>query len=275
MKSQSGVGECVEIGRSFTALWEVVCRLRSENGCPWDREQDFASMKNQFLDEVYEFVDALERDAGSEMAEELGDLFFHLLFFARLGEDDGRFALAQVLEDIRGKLVRRHPHVFAGSEQEALTPEEIKESWERIKREVEGKSYASRLDGVPRSLPPLLKAYEFGRKAAGVGFDWPTPVVVLPKLMEELVEVEEVLGEGGTRLEEELGDLLFVVVNLVRLCGFEPGRALHRANAKFASRFRRMEERAVELGRRLEEMDLDEQEELWREAKRYLACGGC
>jgi tetrapyrrole methylase family protein/MazG family protein len=253
----------------------VVCRLRSEAGCPWDREQDFASMKNQFLDEVYEFIDALERDDSREMAEELGDLFFHLLFFSRLGEDGKRFQLQSVLADIRAKLVRRHPHVFAARGEDEITPNEVRESWEKIKREVEGKKYDSLLDSVPASLPPLLKAYTFGRKAARVGFDWAGPQEVLPKLREELAEVEEVLDEGGKRLEEELGDLLFVVVNLVRLSGFEPGRTLHRANCKFETRFRIMEEEAGRLGVSLEELTLDEQEELWTAAKKQQFQQGC
>ncbi|NPA24592.1 MAG: nucleoside triphosphate pyrophosphohydrolase [Deltaproteobacteria bacterium] len=267
MKSQSQPVSSVDPGRKFAALWQVICKLRSDEGCPWDREQTFASMKNQFLDEVYEFIDALEEDDATAMAEELGDLFFHLLFFCRLGEDGGRFVLDEVLERIRAKLIRRHPHVFAAGEM-TVSSEEVKANWEKIKREQEGKEYASLLDGVPVSLPPLLKAYTFGRKAAGVGFDWPDAAAVLPKLREEMAEVEEVLAEGGVRLEEELGDLLFVTVNLVRLAGYDPGRVLDRANRKFESRFRRMEEMASEAGTGLAQMELEKQERLWSRAKR-------
>jgi tetrapyrrole methylase family protein/MazG family protein len=251
----------------FARLWEVVCRLRSPEGCPWDRQQDFASMKSQFLDEVYEYVDALERDDAPAMAEELGDLFFHLLFFCRLGEDGERFTLDEVLAGIGDKLIRRHPHVFGRESGAEITPDEVRDNWEKIKREVEGKSYSSLLDGIPDSLPPLEKACAFGKKAAGVGFDWPDAAGVLPKLKEEVGEVEEVLQEGGERLEEELGDLLFVVVNLVRLAGFEPGRVLHRANRKFSDRFRAMEEQARAAGTELSAIGLEEQEKLWQQAK--------
>ena len=253
----------------FDKLWQVVRKLRSKEGCPWDREQDFSSMKNQFLEEVYEFVDALESDESPAMAEELGDLFFHLLFFSCLAEDEKRFTLDHVLEQIRAKLIRRHPHVFAQPE-DSISSAQVKANWEQIKRDVEGKEYVSLLDGIPASLPSLLKAFTFGKKAAKVGFDWPCPAALMPKIREELDEVEGVLEIGGERLEEELGDLLFVTVNLVRLAGFEPGRVLHRANDKFERRFRFMEETAVADGSDLEKLGLEEQEKLWNKAKARL-----
>jgi len=251
----------------FSELWQTVCKLRSPEGCPWDREQDFSSMKNQFLDEVYEFIDALEADDSRAMSEELGDLFFHLLFFSCLGEDGDYFKLENTLEQIKAKLIRRHPHVFSEAKDRDISPAEVKVNWEKIKREVEGKEYKSLLDSVPASLPPLLKAYIFGRKAAKVGFDWSSPQEVMPKLKEELAEVEEVLGVGGAALEEELGDLMFVAINLVRLSGFEPGRVLNRANLKFAQRFRFMEQAAAGRGLDLEELELEDQELLWQKAK--------
>ncbi len=257
------------VQEEFGQLWQVVCKLRSQEGCPWDREQDFSSMKNQFLEEVYEFVDALEEDASPAMAEELGDLFFHLLFFSCLAEDGARFSLEQVLEQIKAKLIRRHPHVFAQPE-EQITSLQVKANWEKIKRDVEGKEYASLLDSVPVSMPPLLKALAFGKKAAKVGFDWPSPAAVMPKMREELDEVEEVLEDGGERLEEELGDLLFVAVNLVRVSGFEPGRVLHRANEKFERRFRFMEKAALADGSDIAKLSLEEQEVLWQKAKAQL-----
>ncbi len=260
--------DLAKVSGRFSELWQTVCKLRSPEGCPWDREQNFASMKNQFLDEVYEFIDALEADDSKGMAEELGDLFFHLLFFSCLGEDCNRFSLENTLEQITAKLVRRHPHVFSEAEAGAISPEQVKVNWDKIKREVEGKEYQSLLDSVPASLPPLLKAYVFGQKAAKVGFDWSSPADIMPKLREELKEVEEVLDEGGERLEEELGDLLFVVVNLVRLSGFEPGRVLNRANLKFSRRFRFMERTAPAQGSTLAELTLEKQELLWQQAKR-------
>lgn len=258
-----------KVQEEFGKLWQVVCKLRSKEGCPWDREQDLSSMKNQFLDEVYEFVDALEDDESQGMAEELGDLFFHLLFFSCLGEDGGRFSLEQILEQIKAKLIRRHPHVFAEPEN-TISSDQVKSNWEKIKRDIEGKAYTSLLDSVPVSLPPLLKALAFGKKAAKVGFDWPSPVAVMPKMREELDEVEEVLEVGGERLEEELGDLLFVAVNLVRVSGFEPGRVLHRANEKFERRFRFMESSALDKGSEIAKLGLKEQELLWQKAKERL-----
>lgn len=258
-----------KVQEEFGKLWQVVCKLRSKEGCPWDREQDFSSMKNQFLEEVYEFVDALEDDESSAMAEELGDLFFHLLFFSCLAEDGERFSLEHILEQIKAKLIRRHPHVFAQPE-ENISSAQVKVNWEQIKRDVEGKKYVSLLDSVPVSMPPLLKALAFGKKAAKVGFDWPSPAAVMPKIREELDEVEEVLDEGGERLEEELGDLLFVAINLVRVSGFEPGRVLHRANEKFERRFRFMEETALVDGSNIAELGLEEQEILWQKAKARL-----
>jgi len=251
----------------FGELWQIVCKLRSPEGCPWDREQDFASMKNQFLDEVYEFIDALEADDSQAMSEELGDLFFHLLFFSCLGEDGDYFKLENTLDQIKAKLIRRHPHVFSEAKDRDISPAEVKVNWDKIKREVEGKEYKSLLDSVPASLPPLLKAYMFGRKAAKVGFDWSSPQEVMPKLKEELAEVEEVLGVGGAPLEEELGDLMFVAVTLVRLSGFEPGRVLNRANLKFSQRFRFMEQAAAARGLNLEDLELEDQELLWQKAK--------
>ncbi|MBN2705507.1 MAG: nucleoside triphosphate pyrophosphohydrolase [Deltaproteobacteria bacterium] len=267
MKSQSNSAS-PEISQIFFELWQVVCKLRSPQGCPWDREQTFVSMKGQFLEEVYEFVDALEENQSSAMAEELGDLFFHLLFFALLGENAGRFTLAEVLDRIRAKLVRRHPHVFA--EAAELSSEQVKSNWEMIKRELEGKVYASLLDNVPRSLPPLEKAYVYGKKGGKVGFDWPDPAALLPKVREELKEVEEALASGGEPLEEELGDLMSVVVNLVRKAGFDPGRVLHLANGKFERRFRFMEKSAFVSGRELGRLGLEEQEDLWEQAKKEL-----
>ncbi len=251
----------------FSELWQIVCKLRSPEGCPWDREQDFASMKNQFLDEVYEYIDALEADDSCAMSEELGDLFFHLLFFSCLGEDGKRFKLETTLEQIKAKLIRRHPHVFSEVAAGDISPEEVKVNWDRIKREVEGKEYKSVLDSVPASLPPLLKAFVLGQKAAKVGFDWTSPAEIMPKLYEELAEVEEVLESGGERLQEELGDLLFVVVNLVRLSDFEPGRVLNRANLKFSRRFRFMEQQALSQGSNLAAFTLEKQEILWQQAK--------
>ncbi|MBW1644916.1 MAG: nucleoside triphosphate pyrophosphohydrolase [Deltaproteobacteria bacterium] len=250
-------------------LRAVIAKLRAPDGCSWDREQDFASMKPRFLEEVYEYIDALENDDRQGMQEELGDLFFHLLFAVLLGEEEGSWSLAAILAGIREKLVRRHPHVFAAAGR--LDSGEVRDQWEEIKRRVEGKNYQSVLDGIPRSLPPLQKAYQFGKQCRKIGFDWPTAAAVVPKVHEELREVEEALAGGRRReLQEELGDLMFVIVSLVRLLEFDPDSLLQAANRKFERRLRAMEAAAARQQRSLAAMSLDEQEELWQQVKKQI-----
>ena len=251
----------------FEQLVEVVGKLRAPGGCPWDREQTFFSMKQQFLSEVYEFIDALESEDCAGMAEELGDLFFHLIFFSIIGEEQGNFTLPEILTQIKEKLVRRHPHVFEN--QDSLSTAQVKANWEKIKSEVEGKKYASRLDSIPRSLPPLLRAQTLAERGSRVGFDWSSAVEVLPKIREELIEVEEVFAaRNRDGLENELGDLLFVVLSLVRLAGFQSDQVLSGANRKFERRFRHMEKSAALDGKDLETLSLTEQELLWQRAKK-------
>ena len=274
MKSQQqGTGLNVEeTGRStaekFLRLREVIRRLRAPGGCPWDREQDFASMKPRFLEEVYELVDALEQGDAGGMREELGDLFFHLLFMALLGEEKHDWTLGDILDGIAEKLIRRHPHVFAQPGKIESSSQVITQ-WDEIKKQVEGKNYQSLLDNVPRSLPPLQKAYVYGKKGRKVGFDWPSAAEVLPKVHEELREVEEAMaGNDREALAEELGDLFLVLTSLSRLLGFEPEGLVRAANRKFDCRFREMERMAAEKGTSLEKLSLEEKESLWQAAKK-------
>jgi len=252
----------------FLRLREVIHKLRSPGGCPWDREQDFSSMKPKFLEEVYELIDSLEQNDFTGMREELGDLFFHLLFMVLLGEEESHWTLDDVLDGIAEKLIRRHPHVFVRpgaieSSSQVLT------QWDEIKKQVEGKNYQSLLDNVPRTLPPLQKAFVYGKKGRKVGFDWQSAAEVLPKVYEELQEVEEALaGNRREALAEELGDLFLVMVSLARHLDFEPEGLVRAANRKFDCRFREMERSAALQGTSLEQLSLEEKEILWQKAKK-------
>ncbi len=252
----------------FLRLREVIYQLRSPGGCPWDREQDFASMKPRFLEEVYELIDALEQNDFLGMREELGDLFFHLLFMALLGEEGNHWTLDDVLDEIAEKLIRRHPHVFAQSGT-IESSSQVLTQWDEIKKQIEGKNYQSLLDNVPQSLPPLQKACVYGKKGRKVGFDWQSASEVLPKLYEELQEVEEAMaGDDREALAEELGDLFLAMVSLVRHLDFEPEGLVRAANRKFEYRFREMERIAAVQKTSLEQLSLEEKEILWQMAKK-------
>ncbi|MEA2110202.1 MAG: nucleoside triphosphate pyrophosphohydrolase [Pseudomonadota bacterium] len=255
----------------FLRLQEVIRRLRSPGGCPWDREQDFVSMKPRFLEEVYELVDALEQNDFAGMREELGDVFFHLLFMVLLGEEGNHWDLDDVLDGIAEKLIRRHPHVFAQSGT-IETSSQVLTQWDEIKKQVEGKNYQSLLDNVPQTLPPLQKAYVYGKKGRKVGFDWQSAVEVLPKVHEELRELEEAMaGNDRKAMAEELGDLFLVLTSLTRLLDFDPEGLVRAANRKFEYRFREMERIAGVQGSSLEQLSLEEKEILWQKAKKRQA----
>ncbi len=247
----------------FRRLVDIVARLRSPGGCPWDRKQTHESLARHMVEEAHEAVDAIGHRDWDHLCEELGDLLLQVVLHARLGEEEGTFDIHDVLRLIIEKLVRRHPHVFG--EAEARTPEEVISRWERIKAEERGEP--SLLDGISEGLPALLHAYKLQSRAARVGFDWEAPEEVLPKLREELREVEEASRRGGEDLEEELGDLLFTVVNVCRHFRVDPEIALRRSARKFAARFRSMEEECRRKGRAMEEMSLEELDSLWEDTK--------
>jgi len=265
----------------ITHLLEIMAALRTPGtGCPWDLEQDFASIAPYTLEEAYEVVDAIERGDLADLRDELGDLLLQVVFHARMAEEKGAFAFADVVEAITKKLIRRHPHVFGSTRD--LSPEQVKSLWDsikaqekadrRVEREKMGQSpeahEAGFLGGIPTALPALTRAQKLTAKAAKVGFDWPEPSQVIDKIHEELEEVKEASSTGNRdRIEDEIGDLLFSVTNLARHYGIDPERALRRTNAKFERRFRAVEEALGNQERSLDEASLEEMEQLWVAAK--------
>ena len=251
-------------------LLEIMRRLRDpQTGCPWDIEQDFASIAPYTIEEAYEVADAIEREAWDEMEGELGDLLLQTVYFTQMGEEVGHFSFQSVVRAISDKMVARHPHVF-GDESRDKSAEQQTADWETIKAaERSGKAQSGALDGVAANLPALLRAYKLQKRAARVGFDWPDASHVLDKITEEageLAEARETMTQ--TEIEEEFGDMLFVIANLGRHLKIDPEAALRATNAKFIRRFRAVEERAAEQGRDMRDMELEELDELWERAKR-------
>jgi MazG family protein len=250
----------------FTRLVEIMARLRAPGGCPWDREQTFDTIKPYLLEETYEVLDAIDARDWSGLAEELGDLLLQVVFFAGMASEEGRFDVADALEAINSKLVRRHPHVFADGD--AKTAEDVTRRWDEIKA-AEKPRPKGLLAGVPRSLPALVEAQQIARKAAGAGFDWSNVEQVLEKLREELAELDEARRGSSTEdVEDEIGDLLFVIVNIARFLKVDPEQALRKTNAKFRRRFAHVEAGLETAGKSLEASSVDEMEALWQEAKR-------
>lgn len=245
-------------------LLDVMTTLRRE--CPWDREQTFDSLRSNTIEETYELADAITDHNMEGIKEELGDLLLHVVFYSKLGEEEGAFDFGDVADALCDKLIYRHPHVYGDIH--ANTPDQVKENWEALKLRKKNRRSGT-LGGVPRSLPAMVKAYRMGEKAAGAGFDWEQKEDVWDKVREELGEVEAEMKSGSkTDLEGEFGDLLFALVNACRLYGVDPESALERTNKKFIQRFNYMEERAAAKGHTLHEMSLGAMEELWQEAKR-------
>jgi MazG family protein len=264
-----------EAGDAFARFVQLIARLRAPGGCPWDREQTHETLKPMTLEEAYEVVEAIDRGDDQELAGELGDLLLQVVFHAQLATEGGRFTIADVIERVFEKMVRRHPHVFA--DHPAATPGEVLRNWEALKEEEragKGKgSDASMLDSVSRSLPATMEAFQMTTKVSRVGFDWPDAASVLAKLEEELGELKEAVaaGEGPAAVGEEIGDLLFVIVNLSRRLGVDPESALKAGNRKFRRRFRYVEERLRARGKRPADSSLEEMDGLWDEAKRQEA----
>jgi ATP diphosphatase len=263
----------------IAGLIEIMARLRTPvTGCPWDLEQDFASIAPYTIEEAYEVADAIERCDFVDLKDELGDLLLQVVFHARMAEEDGRFAFGDVVEAITMKMIRRHPHVFGDAD--ARDAGAVRARWDAIKAE-EKAERAGRaddggpeaggglLDDVPVSLPALMRAVKLQKRAGTVGFDWNDPHAVLAKIREELGEFEHELADGreSDRLEDELGDILFAVANLGRHLAIDSEAALRRSNAKFLRRFRHIETELARRGRALKDASLDEMEMLWREAK--------
>ena len=258
-------------------------RLRAPNGCPWDREQTHDSLRTYLVEETYEVLDALESGDAQKFADELGDLLLQIVFHAQLAAEAGKFDIADVIEQIYTKMVRRHPHVFGKIRAE--TAAQVLKNWEQLKAEERAKNQAlqpipapaapatSILDAVPRSLPALLEAHQLTRRAANVGFDWPDVDGIFDKLAEETAELKSAVGplasgdRSAEKVEEEVGDLLFVGVNLARFLGFDAEIALKKANRKFALRFREMERIAGARGKELGGLSAAQLDALWNEVK--------
>ncbi|MBE6325290.1 MAG: nucleoside triphosphate pyrophosphohydrolase [Bacteroidales bacterium] len=263
--------------KAFDRLLTVMDELRE--GCPWDRKQTFDSLRENTLEETYELASAITSHDMNEIAKELGDVLLHVVFYAKMGSEQGQFDIADVCNKLCDKLIFRHPHVY-GVEKAAqygnlnipnakdMTDEDVKELWEKVKqREKDGNKTI--LSGVPKALPSLIKAYRIQEKAANAGFDWDEPSQVWDKVKEEISEFEDEAKAGNQdRMEAELGDVLFAIVNAARLYHLIPDNALERTNQKFIARFTYLEQRAKEQGRLLDEMTLDEMEAIWQESKK-------
>jgi tetrapyrrole methylase family protein/MazG family protein len=264
---------------AFQQMFELIVRLRGPGGCPWDLEQTPLTLRGDLIEETYECVEAIDEQNPLHVKEELGDLFLLVTMLAYMHEQEGHFTVAEVLQELSEKLIRRHPHVFkinANEESSSLTSEEVLRNWAKIKVEQEGrKPKDSLLDEVSRGLPPLDRAWKLQKKAAKAGFDWPDVSGVIAKIKEELQEVEAAMENAdssaakNTALEGELGDLLFSVVNLCRFFKIEPSVALQRTNIKFTERFKHVENRMKETGLEMNAKNLEAMDKYWNEAKKH------
>ncbi len=248
--------------KAFAQLLKIMDDLRRQ--CPWDRKQTLESLRYLTIEETYELSDAIIEGEDESIKKELGDLMLHIVFYSKIGEEKGSFNIKDVLDSINEKLVKRHPHIYG--DVEANDAETVKNNWEKIKI---GEGKKSVLEGVPLSLPAMVKAYRIQEKVRGVGFDWEETSQVKAKVMEEFGELQDELDNGGSpqRVEEEFGDLLFALINYARFIGVNPEDALERTNRKFIKRFKVIEERANRSGRRLHDMTLAEMDLWWDEAK--------
>jgi nucleoside triphosphate diphosphatase len=286
-------------GEKFERAVNIMARLRAPGGCPWDREQTFDSIKPYTLEETYEVFEAIENRDWQELPGELGDLLLQVLFYAEMAKEAGYFSIDDVVDRLSDKLVQRHPHVFGDTK--ADTSREVIRNWEALKKAEASKKSGlpaqaedrSLLSGISRAMPALLEATKLSRKAASVGFDWPEISGIFEKLDEEVAELKHDVAElpqpikpaGGhagsrthqvpaelhERIEAELGDLFFVLVNLARFLDVDPESALRRTTKKFRRRFEAMENQSQEQGRRLEEMNIGEMETLWQNSKNVEA----
>jgi XTP/dITP diphosphohydrolase len=250
---------------AFRKLLEIMNELRAK--CPWDQKQTLESLRYLTIEETYELSDSiLEKDMES-IKKELGDLMLHLVFYSQIASETSAFNIGDVLNNINAKLIHRHPHIFG--DVKVTDAKNVRDNWEKIKLQEKGNK--SVLSGVPKSLPAIVKAYRIQEKASGVGFDWDKPEQVWGKVMEELNELRETVEKNETpeRKEDELGDLLFAIVNYARFIDVNPEDALERTNKKFIQRFQYLEERAKQNQKPLNEMTLDEMDVFWNQAKKH------
>ena len=246
----------------FQELLEIMERLRAE--CPWDKKQTNHSLRNLTIEETYELADAVLEENPDEIMKELGDLLLHIVFYAKIGSETGDFDIADIIKNLNKKLIYRHPHIF--SDTVVNDAEDVKKNWEELKMR-EGKKV---LEGVPGSLPAMIKANRIQEKVRAVGFDWDEKSQIWDKVREELEELEtEVRNEDPERTESEFGDLFFSLINAARLYGIDPETALEKTNLKFIKRFAYLEKNTLRKGRSLKDMNLDEMNEIWEQAKDY------
>ncbi len=249
--------------KAFKHLLDIMDDLRAK--CPWDKKQTLESLRHLTIEETYELADAILDNDLDEIKGELGDLMLHIVFYARIGSEEGAFDITDVLEGINNKLIKRHPHIYG--DVKAETAEEVKDNWEKIKLKG-GKKRV--LSGVPKSLPAMIKAYRIQDKVKGVGFDWEAPHQVWDKVQEEMEELKSEVENGGSskKTEEEFGDLLFALINYARFIGVNPENALERTNKKFTRRFEHLEAQAKKAGKDMKKMNLAEMDVFWNEAKK-------
>ncbi|MBI5376520.1 MAG: nucleoside triphosphate pyrophosphohydrolase [Candidatus Schekmanbacteria bacterium] len=254
--------------RSFDRTVEIMEKLRSPEGCPWDKEQTTTSLKPYLVEEAYEVLEAIDSGSPHKLKEELGDLLLQVVFHSQIASEEDKFTIDDVLKNLNEKLVRRHPHVF--DDLKLSTPKEVLANWETIKKnEKNSDGKASVLEGIPRSLPSLLFAFTLQKRVARVGFDWENVEGAQDKLLEEIKEFEQSVAKmNPVDMEEELGDILFSIVNVARFYGLHPEEALKKTCMKFIKRFQYIEEKAGEEGKELEGMSLEEMDKFWNEAKK-------
>lgn len=273
-------------GEKFEKAVAIMARLRAPGGCPWDREQTFDTIKPYTLEETYEVIEAIDNRDWQELPGELGDLLLQVLFYAQMAKEDNKFSIDDVLDRLAAKLISRHPHVFADTL--AATSSEVLRNWEAIKSEEKRKkgdtAPDSILNGISTRMPALLEAHKISSRAANVGFDWPNVAGLFEKLTEETEELKRELVEcpaagasGGTdpklsddvraRMEDEVGDMFFVLVNIARYLSLDSEAALRKSNRKFRRRFLYVEQQLTKAGRKIQDAGLNEMEELWQEAK--------
>lgn len=274
----------MQADNSINTLLEIMKQLRDpERGCSWDKKQDFVSIAPYTVEEAYEVADAIERNDMVDLVDELGDLLLQVVFHAQMAAEMNAFDFSDVVESINKKMIRRHPHIFG--ENKNLSPQEVKQQWEAIKQEeqLEKKRKKAQIGSqqhlrketyisdIPNNLPALTRAYKISQKAVQVGFEWETIDDVFDKLDEEKRELQEaILSNNQDHIEEEMGDLLFVAVNLSRKCNIHPEQAMHRFNRKFIDRFSSIENRLADQGLSLEEASLEQMEAAWQNAKNPL-----
>lgn len=250
----------------FEELIKIVEKLRGPEGCPWDKEQTRESLKPFLIEELYELLDALDENNSEGIKEELGDMLFQIVLHCQLSKEQGLFDINDVIENITRKMIRRHPHVFGSKN--FKTTKEVMTWWEEHKKK-EGKSKESVIEGIPKTLPALLKAQKIQHKASRVGFDWERIEDIFKKLDEEINEFKCALGKKNqNEIEDELGDIFFVLVRISNFVGVNPEDALRKTTGKFIQRFRHIEMKASEQGKKLSDMTLEEMDVLWEEAKK-------